>query len=111
MALSPRRRRSPARVYVVLGDGELQKGRVWEAAMSAAGLRLGNRSADRGEPLVIGGLGAAMAEVLATSGIGTRFAMPGVQDVFAEGGSTDFLMTKHGLDADTVVAKARELAR
>ena len=29
-------------VYVVLGDGELQEGQVWEAAMSAAGLRLGN---------------------------------------------------------------------
>lgn len=42
MALSLRRQGSPARVYVVLGDGELQEGQVWEAAMSAAGYRLGN---------------------------------------------------------------------
>jgi len=42
MALSLRRRGSPARVYVILGDGELQEGQVWEAAMSAAGFGLGN---------------------------------------------------------------------
>jgi len=42
MALSLRRRGSPARVYVILGDGELQEGQVWEAAMSAAGYGLGN---------------------------------------------------------------------
>ncbi|GAP37467.1 transketolase, N-terminal section [Piscinibacter sakaiensis] len=35
MALALRRRGSPARVYVVLGDGELQEGQVWEAAMYA----------------------------------------------------------------------------
>jgi len=42
MALSLRRRGRPSRVYVVLGDGELQEGQVWEAAMSAAGHRLAN---------------------------------------------------------------------
>lgn len=42
MALSQRRRGSDARVYVVLGDGELQEGQVWEAAMSAGGFGLGN---------------------------------------------------------------------
>lgn len=42
MALSLKRRGSPARVYVILGDGELQEGQVWEAAMSASGLGLGN---------------------------------------------------------------------
>lgn len=29
-------------VYVMLGDGEIQEGQVWEAAMSAANLKLGN---------------------------------------------------------------------
>lgn len=57
----------------------------------------------------VGGLGAAVAEVLATAGIGTRFAMLGVQDTFAEGGSTDFLMRKYGIDADRVVARVGEL--
>ncbi len=31
-----------SRVYVVLGDGELVEGTVWEAAMSAANFKLGN---------------------------------------------------------------------
>jgi transketolase len=36
-------RRSPEiTVYVILGDGECQEGQVWEAAMSAAHLRLDN---------------------------------------------------------------------
>jgi transketolase len=42
MALSARRRSMPSRVYVLLGDGELQEGQVWEAAMAAAHLKLGN---------------------------------------------------------------------
>jgi transketolase len=42
MALSLRRQRKPARVYVILGDGELQEGQVWEAGLSAAGHRLDN---------------------------------------------------------------------
>jgi len=40
MALGMRIRREPGRVYVVLGDGELQEGQVWEAAMAAANYRL-----------------------------------------------------------------------
>lgn len=42
MALSLRRRGSEARVYVVLGDGELQEGQVWEAALSAGSHGLDN---------------------------------------------------------------------
>lgn len=42
MALSLRRRGSNARVYVVLGDGELQEGQVWEAALSAGHFELDN---------------------------------------------------------------------
>jgi len=33
---------SPAKVFVMLGDGECQEGTVWEAAMSAAAFRLDN---------------------------------------------------------------------
>lgn len=58
---------------------------------------------------IIGGLGSAVAETLASSGRATRFAMLGVQDVFAEGGSTGFLMKRYGLDAEAIDAKAREL--
>lgn len=35
MALAMRRRSLPGRVYVILGDGELQEGQVWEAALAA----------------------------------------------------------------------------
>jgi transketolase len=38
-ALGLRMRNSPARVYCILGDGEIQEGQVWEAAM--AGPKLG----------------------------------------------------------------------
>jgi transketolase len=36
MALGARLKAIDARVFVVLGDGELQEGQVWEAAMAAA---------------------------------------------------------------------------
>ncbi|MBI1789117.1 MAG: transketolase [Acidobacteria bacterium] len=36
MALAARLNGSPARVYVMLGDGEIQEGQVWEAAMFGA---------------------------------------------------------------------------
>ena len=42
MALGLRHQNIGARVYVILGDGELQEGEVWEAAMSAAHFKLDN---------------------------------------------------------------------
>jgi transketolase len=42
MALSLRRRGSASRIHVFLGDGELQEGETWEAAMAATAFRLGN---------------------------------------------------------------------
>jgi transketolase len=36
MALAARLDRSPSRSYVVLGDGEIQEGQIWEAAMFAS---------------------------------------------------------------------------
>ena len=36
MAIGLRHKNSSARVYAMLGDGELQEGQVWEAAMSAS---------------------------------------------------------------------------
>lgn len=42
MALGLRLSSRPSRVYVMLGDGELQEGQVWEAAMAAAHYRLDN---------------------------------------------------------------------
>ncbi|MGL5245620.1 MAG: transketolase [Sarcina sp.] len=45
MALGLKHKNSPARVYTVLGDGELQEGLVWEAAMAAAHYKLNNLTA------------------------------------------------------------------
>jgi transketolase len=42
MALGLKRLKNDARVYTMLGDGELQEGEVWEAAMCAAHHRLDN---------------------------------------------------------------------
>ena len=42
MAMGLKLKKSPARVYAVLGDGELQEGEVWEAAMCAAHHRADN---------------------------------------------------------------------
>src|SRR5262249_23490890 len=42
VALGLRHQKIPARVYVMLGDGELQEGEVWEAAMCAAHYGLDN---------------------------------------------------------------------
>lgn len=40
--LGLRKRGLPNRVYCILGDGELQEGQVWEAAMAAAHFKLDN---------------------------------------------------------------------
>jgi transketolase len=44
LALSARRHHWGWRVYAVLGDGEMQEGQTWEAAMAAAAYRLDNLS-------------------------------------------------------------------
>jgi len=42
MALASRRHRRPNRIHVLLGDGELQEGQVWEAALAAGSHGLAN---------------------------------------------------------------------
>ena len=42
MALAGRQQRQAFRVYCLLGDGELNEGQCWEAAMSAAAFKLAN---------------------------------------------------------------------
>lgn len=44
-ALAARHDGTSRRCFVVMGDGELQEGSVWEAAMAASSLRLGNLTA------------------------------------------------------------------
>ncbi|HEX5681495.1 MAG TPA: transketolase [Desulfobacterales bacterium] len=42
MALGFRLDRRPSRVFVVMGDGELSEGQIWEAAMAAAAFKVDN---------------------------------------------------------------------
>ncbi len=42
LALAARLRGSPSRTYVLLGDGECEEGQIWEAAIYAPHVRLGN---------------------------------------------------------------------
>jgi transketolase len=45
MAIANRMRRSASRVFVVMGDGEINEGSVWEAAMGASKHGLDNLTA------------------------------------------------------------------
>lgn len=45
MALGLRLNKSPARVYVIMGDGEQDEGTIWEAATSAPKFKLSNLTA------------------------------------------------------------------
>ncbi|MDD2268623.1 MAG: transketolase [Eubacteriales bacterium] len=45
MAIALRQQKNDAKVYVMLGDGELEEGQVWEAAMFAAHYKLRNLTA------------------------------------------------------------------
>jgi transketolase len=45
MAIEAKHSGNPGRIYVVLGDGEMQSGQVWEAGMTAAKYHLDNLTA------------------------------------------------------------------
>jgi transketolase len=61
------------------------------------------------EHSIIGGLGSAVAEVLAEAPQHVPFRRLGVPDVFGETGTADELLAKHGLTAANLVAVATEL--
>jgi transketolase len=56
-----------------------------------------------------GGLGSAVAEILAENGCSCKFARVGVRDEFGEVGTQDYLTGRFGLDSASLVKKAREL--
>lgn len=58
---------------------------------------------------VLGGLGSAVADVIAASGKGCAFIKVGVPDCFCEVGYPEDLYTHYGLDVDGVVGKVREV--
>lgn len=59
------------------------------------------------EHTVIGGLGSAVADVIAESGKGCAFTKVGLQDEFAEIGYPEDLYSHYKLDADGIIEKVR----
>ena len=60
---------------------------------------------------VVGGLGSAVSEVIAESGMGCAFKRLGIQDVFSPIGYHEDLMSLHGIDANGLMNAARELLK
>ncbi|MEN8233471.1 MAG: transketolase C-terminal domain-containing protein [Actinomycetota bacterium] len=58
---------------------------------------------------IIGGLGSAVAEVMAEAGSGKRLLRLGLRDTYAHGASRAYLMKEYGLDAAALVAGVEEL--
>jgi len=59
------------------------------------------------EHSIIGGLGSAVAEVVATEGCAARLMCLGTRDVFGESGLADELLEKHGLTPMAVAETLR----
>ena len=58
---------------------------------------------------IVGGLGSAVAEVIAENGVGTRLLRLGLRDTYAHGASKGYLMKHYGLDAAAVVRGVEDL--
>ncbi len=58
---------------------------------------------------IIGGLGSAVAEIMAENGIGKKLVRIGLRDVFAHGASRPYLMREYGLDALALVQTVEKL--
>ncbi len=59
---------------------------------------------------IIGGLGSAVAELMAEQAIGRRLIRLGLKDTYAHGASRPYLMREYGLDAPALVRAAETLA-
>ncbi len=58
---------------------------------------------------IIGGLGSAVAEVMAENGVGRKLVRIGLKDTFAHGASKPYLMKEYGLDAMALVGEVSRL--
>lgn len=57
----------------------------------------------------IGGLGSAVADVMAENGIGKKLIKVGIQDTYTHGASKMYLMKKYGLGAEALIAGIEKL--
>jgi len=58
---------------------------------------------------IIGGLGTAVAEVMAEAGLGRKLVRIGLKDTYAHGASRPYLMHKYGLDAIALVEEVEKM--
>ncbi len=58
---------------------------------------------------VLGGLGTAVAEMMAEAGVTSRLIRIGLNDTYAHGGSRTYLMREYGLDALSLVRRIEAL--
>lgn len=58
---------------------------------------------------IIGGLGSAVAEVIAEQGLAKKLIRLGLQDTYAHGASQPYLMKEYGLDAMALVRAVEQL--
>ena len=60
---------------------------------------------------IVGGLGGAIAEILAQKSSHAKLAYVGVPDVFTESGSATDVKEKYGLNVDNIVTKVEEVIK
>lgn len=60
---------------------------------------------------IIGGLGSAVAEMMAEAGIGKPLMRIGIKDTYAHGGSRAYLMREYGIDAMALVRAVEHLLK
>jgi transketolase len=58
---------------------------------------------------IIGGLGSAVAEIMAEAGLGKKLVRLGIKDIYAHGASRPYLMREYGLDTMAVVGAVEKL--
>lgn len=58
---------------------------------------------------IIGGLGSAVAEVMAENGVTAPLSRIGLKDTYAHGASQKFLMAEYGLDAKALVERVEQV--
>jgi transketolase len=63
------------------------------------------------EHSIIGGLGAAIAEILAEKNISVKFLRMGIKDTFCESGEPKDLLEKYELNEKHIVKNAKKLLK
>ena len=59
---------------------------------------------------VYGGLGSAVAEVIAQENLNVKFEIVGIKDLFAESDSGEVLFKKYGLDAGSIAGVVKRIS-